>query len=199
MTEWLLTLVPLYGPPLLALAIFLSCFALPIPASALLLAAGGFASAGDLVLWTVVVAAFAGLWLGDNAMFLLGRKGGTGLARRLGRRAAAIERAREALARRGGVFIFLSRWLFSPLGPYVNFAAGASGKRWVQFVAWGTAGEIVWLSIYLGLGYVFTGTLEAASDLAFDVIMLIGAGFATVALGVWLFGRHRDNVRNSAP
>ena len=50
MTEWLLGLVPQYGMYLLAVCTFASCLALPIPASMLMLAAGGFVASGDLSL-----------------------------------------------------------------------------------------------------------------------------------------------------
>ena len=61
MTDWLLALVPTYGLWLIAGTTFASCLALPIPASVIMLAAGGFAAAGDLVLWQVVVSALSGV------------------------------------------------------------------------------------------------------------------------------------------
>ena len=36
----------------------------------------------------------------------------------------------DVMAERGGIAIFLTRWLFSALGPYVNLAAGASRQPW---------------------------------------------------------------------
>ena len=60
MTDWLLGLVPQYGLWLLAATTFFSCLALPFPASILMLTAGGFAAAGDLVLWQAFLAAAAG-------------------------------------------------------------------------------------------------------------------------------------------
>lgn len=199
MTEWLLSLVPTYGPALLVVTIFLSCFALPVPASMLLLAAGGFVAAGDFQLATVAGASFAGLAAGDHSVYVLGRIGGTRLAARLGRHAAPIAKARATLGERGGFFLFLSRWLFSPIAPYVNFAAGVAGLRWLRFLAWGTAGEIVWLTIFITLGYVFAGSLEAASQFAFDTIVLIGATVLTVALGIWLFGHHKRHPLEDGP
>lgn len=60
MTDWLLGMVPTYGGWLLALSTFLSCLALPIPASLLMLVAGGFVAAGDLTLVGSTGAALAG-------------------------------------------------------------------------------------------------------------------------------------------
>ena len=42
MSDWLLALLPDYGLWILALATYLSCLAVPMPASLLMLAAGGF-------------------------------------------------------------------------------------------------------------------------------------------------------------
>ena len=60
MTDWFLALVPDYGLWLVALTTFLSCLALPVPSSMLMLAAGGFAAAGDLTLTGAARAALAG-------------------------------------------------------------------------------------------------------------------------------------------
>ena len=60
MTDWLLALVPQYGLWLLFFVTLFSCLALPLPASIMMLTAGGFAAAGDFLLWQAVLAALAG-------------------------------------------------------------------------------------------------------------------------------------------
>jgi len=186
MTEWLLGLVPAWGPWLLAACTYLACLALPVPASILLLAAGGFAAAGDLSLMAAICATLAAAFLGDQTMYAVGRHGGAGLLDRMGSRAQPIARARDLLARRGAVVVFLSRWLISALGPYVNLAAGASGLAWARFTLWGLLGEAVWLGLYLGLGYVFTGNLEAASAFALRILLFLGVAAVALGLGLWL-------------
>lgn len=186
MTDWLLGLVPLYGVWLLASATFLSCLALPIPASLLMLAAGGFVAAGDLSLPASAGAALAGAVAGDQTGYAAGRLGGAGLVGRLGQKAQPVARARDLLSDKGGVAVFLSRWLFSALGPYVNVAAGAAGQPWVRFTLWGVAGEAVWVGLYVGLGYVFTGNLQAAADMAADMLGLLATGAVALGAAVWL-------------
>ena len=66
MTEVILALAADYGVPLLFCVTFLSCLALPVPSSLLMLASGGFAAAGDLSLPAVAAAAFCGAVIGDN-------------------------------------------------------------------------------------------------------------------------------------
>ena len=189
MTEALLALVPLWGPWAVALTTFLSCLALPVPASLVMLAAGGFAAVGDLSLVTARLAAFAGAVAGDHAGFALGRLGGPVLMARLAtrpRRARLVGKAVAALHGRGAVTVFLSRWLFSPLGPWVNFAGGATGYPWPRLALPQAAGEAVWVALYVGLGWAFAGTLEAAADLAGSALGLLAAGAATAGLGLWL-------------
>ena len=187
MTDWLLGLVPQYGVFLLAAGTFASCLALPIPASILMIAAGGFVASGDLSLSGSTGAALAGALIGDQAGYFGGRLGGTRLIARLGSRAEPVARATAMLATRGGIAVFLSRWLVSALGPYVNLAAGAAGLSWLRFTLWGLVGEAVWVGVYVGAGVAFSGNLAAASAMAFDLLGLFAAGAVAIGLGLWLF------------
>lgn len=199
MTDWLLGLVPTYGLYLLAICTFASCLALPIPASMLMLAAGGFVAAGDLSLSGAAIAAWGGAVAGDQVGFIAGRKGGAGLMAWLGQRAAPLARATDLLARRGGLAVFLSRWLVSALGPYVNLAAGAAGLAWARFTIWGAAGEAAWVGLYVGLGYSFTGNLAAASTMALNVLGFIGAGAVALGLGFWFLTTLRAERASLVP
>lgn len=186
MTDWLLALVPQYGTWLLAAVTFASCLMLPVPASLLMLAAGGFAAVGDLSVGATAAAALAGAVAGDQAGYFGGRRGGTALLARLGARAAPLARATALLNRRGGLAVFLSRWLFSPLGPYVNLAAGAARQPWGVFTLWGMAGEAVWVGLYIGLGYAFAGNIEAAEAMAADLLGFLAAAAVAAGLALWL-------------
>lgn len=189
MTESLLSLIPVYGLWLVAAITFLSCLALPVPSSLIMLAAGSFVASGDLALLPTLAAAFLGAALGDQAGFALGRKGGRALLRRLRAKPARgplIDRAEALMVRRGALGVFLSRWLFSPLGPWINFAAGATGLAWLRFTLAGLAGEAVWVGLYVGTGVFFAGHITAASQLLGSSLGVIAAGTATVALGLWL-------------
>ncbi|MEE4117545.1 MAG: VTT domain-containing protein [Paracoccaceae bacterium] len=195
MTETLLALVPVYGLGLVAVATFLSCLALPVPSSLVMLAAGGFAAAGDLVLWQVAGAALVGAVAGDQVGYRLGRVGGRLFAGRSlsPARARLMGQAADYLRTRGATAVFLSRWLFSPLGPYVNFAGGAAGLPLGAFTRAGVAGEAVWVALYVGLGAVFADDLLALADILGNASGLLAALAVTVALIFWLRAalRHR--------
>lgn len=190
MTDWLLALVPQYGLWLLAATTFLSCLALPFPASIMMLTAGGFAAAGDLVLWQAFLAAAAGGIAGDQVGYFAGRGLGTPLLSRLRRdpaRDKLLARADAMMDRRGVIAVFLTRWLVSPLGPYVNLIAGSTAYGWGRFTAAGVAGEAVWAGLYVGAGYSFGGNIEAASQALGSLLGMIGGAGAVLVLGYWLF------------
>lgn len=190
MTDWLLGLVPQYGLWLLAATTFLSCLALPIPASVLMLTAGGFAAAGDLVLWQALLAAAAGGVAGDQLGFWAGRGLGSGVLGKLRKdpaRDKLLAKADALMDRQGLVAVFLTRWLLSPLGPYVNLIAGSTHYPWGRFTMAGVAGEGVWAGLYVGAGFAFGGNIAAASDAIGSFLGMIGGAAAVLALGYWLF------------
>ena len=195
MTDWLLALVPVWGIWLVGVATFLSCMALPIPSSVVMLAAGGFVASGDLVLWQVSLAALAGAVAGDQLGFIASKGGARGLVGRIAAspgRSELVARA-TAYARDKGIFaVFLSRWLVSPLGPWVNIAAGLSGMAWLPFTIAGIAGEAVWVGLYVGMGRATAGSLEAASSAIGNLLGFVGAGAAVLALGWWLIRSLRN-------
>jgi membrane protein DedA with SNARE-associated domain len=196
MTETLLALVPEWGAVLLALANLLACLALPIPASLVMLAAGAFAAAGDLDALPLWIGAMAGALLGDQGGYWIGRGLGPRVLQRLSRRrrsAALLRRAVAWLEKRRLPALFLSRWMTSPLAPYMNFAAGAARINWLGFTLPAAAGACVWVSIYIGLGYSFSGDLEALGSALGNLVAAIAAG--AVAVVLWhLLGRHGDQA-----
>ncbi|WP_375254661.1 DedA family protein [Yoonia sp.] len=199
MTDLILSLAADYGVPLLFVITFLSCLALPVPSSLLMLAGGGFAAAGDLTLAAVVAAAISGALIGDNLGFLIARRMGLRLddwLLRRPRRAALRAQSEAYMDKWGSSSIFFSRWLVAPFGPYVNYVSGLSGVNWPRFALWGMAGEIVWVGLYVGLGYGFADNIAAISSLLGNLSGFLAALVAAAGLGLWM--RHAIRVRAAA-
>jgi membrane-associated protein len=202
MTDWLLALVPQYGLWLLAATTFFSCLALPFPASIMMLTAGGFAAAGDLVLWQAFLAAAVGGIAGDQLGYWAGRGFGAAALSRLRKdpaRDRLLAKADAMMSRQGVVAVFFSRWLVSPLGPYVNLVAGSTKYGWARFTAAGVVGESVWAGLYVGTGYGFAGNVEAASQAIGSALGMIGGAGAVVALGYWLFSSAQGQAALRGP
>ncbi len=189
MSDLALALVADYGVPIVFCVTFMSCLALPVPSSLLMLASGGFAATGDLSLTAVLLAAFGGAVLGDNSGYWIARRSarfGDWLDRNP-KRAALRARGKAYMDKWGGSSVFFSCWLVAPLGPYINYVSGLTHFAWPRFALWGIAGEIVWVGLYVGLGYLFADSIAALADLLGNVSGLLTAAFLTLALGVWLW------------
>lgn len=197
MSDALNALVLQYGTGLVFLATFLSCLALPVPSSLIMLAGGAFAAGGDLSLYSTALAAYSGALIGDQGGFAIGRWGESWIdafAARHPKRAALIARARAFMQRWGGTGVFYSRWLVSPLGPYVNFLSGAARVNWGVFTLWDALGEAVWVSLYVGLGFAFAGQIEALGDILGSLSGALAAGLVTGLLGMVLWKRLKEQA-----
>lgn len=197
MTETLLALVPEWGAVLIALANFLACMALPIPASLLMLAAGAFAASGDLPLGVIWPAALAGAVVGDQAGYLLGRVAGGPFMEWLKKRPKSgrlLRRAVVWLEERQRPAVFYSRWLVSALGPYINLAAGAARLPWAGFAIASASGEALWVTIYLAVGYWFSADIQMLGSTLGNLGLAIAAGVVALLLGrvLWGMAQERD-------
>ena len=201
MTEFLFSFISSCGVYSIFAAAFLSCLALPVPTSLLMLSGGAFVASGDMELWAVLSAAFVGAVLGDQTGYFIGRTGGTKLVQRLSRspaRAAVLQRARDLVDRRGMLGVFLSTWAVAPLGPWVNFIAGASGLSWRRFTVGDVAGEAIWVMLYVGLGYIFMDSVAAISSIMSDVVGLVVAVVVAAGCFLWIRGVLRNKQRTVA-
>ena len=189
MTDIALTLIADYGVVILFCVTFLSCLALPVPSSLLMLASGSFAATGDLVLIEVAIAAFCGAVLGDNTGYLMARLSGDRLGGWLDKRpkrAKLFAKGQGFMDKWGGSSVFFSCWLVAPLGPYINYVSGLTRFLWPRFAIWGVMGEIVWVSGYVGLGFMFGDNLTLIASLLGNASGLLTALAVTIALGLWL-------------
>jgi membrane-associated protein len=99
-----------------------------------------------------------------------------------------LERATAMVDRRGGLGVFLSTWLFAPLGPWVNFIAGTTGLGWTRFTVADVMGEVIWVALYVGLGYAFASQVEAVASLLGNLVGLLAALAVAGAMVIWIRG-----------
>lgn len=149
-----------------------------VPGEASVITAGVFAAAGDPSLPLVILAAALGAFAGDQVSYAVGRLVGPRAyegARPGGRRRAALDRARAALAARGGVIIVASRYV--PAGrTAVTLTAGAVGYRWSRFATFGAVAATTWGTYAALIGYLGGAAFEH------DPLkgLLLGLGLAAV-------------------
>jgi len=186
MTETILSVFSLYGAPALFALVAAGQFGIPLPTSILLLTAGALLGEGDLGYWQVFAWALAGAVIGDHIGYAAGRFAGTAMRDRVNRwpRLRDSLTKAEALSRKwGDGSVFLSRWLFSPLGPWINLTSGLSLHPLHRFTLADIAGEVVWIGGYLALGSLFAQSIAELADIVANAAWMIGAAIITILLG----------------
>lgn len=189
MNDQLLSAVSLYGSPALFLVVAVAALGAPLPITLLLILAGSMVAQGAMNLWWVIGAASIGSILGDQAGYAIGRWGGqvavTQVSRWFGK--GVDLRAVEAKARAwGGPGIFVTRWLLSPLGPWINLASGTAAFPWRQFLFWDSLGEVTGAVIYISVGRVFSDQVMAMDAILGNVTWAVVALLTALVLGYQL-------------
>ncbi len=114
---------------------------------------------------------------GDFAGYWAGRLGGPVLLSRASRwlkvSRGGTSTWRASLDRWGGLTVFLTRFLLSPLGPAVNIVAGVERYRFRSFAFYDVAGEIVWVVLYAGLGSAAVALAGILGDVSAALAILV--------------------------
>jgi membrane-associated protein len=114
----------------------------------------------------LLVAVVVGSLSGESIGFALGRHFGpriqaSRLGQRLGRRHWV--RAETYLDRRGGIAVFVSRFL-PVLHALIPLTVGMSTMRYRKFLAWSAPACIVWAVAYASVGWLAAGSYRQLAD-----------------------------------
>lgn len=175
LSSTLLSWVLIYGAVVLAVSVMLAAIGLPVPTSLLIMAAGAFIRQDVLDLPSTLTWTWAGVVMGDSISYGVGHLARGPIVRRYGQ-LAAWRSAEENLQRRGGIAIFLTRWLITALAVPTNLVAGSGGYPYARFLLLSATGELTWLLLYGGLGYAFSDQWETINQVIADFGgLLLGA------------------------
>jgi membrane protein DedA with SNARE-associated domain len=185
------SLVHHYGLIALFLIVMLESGGVPLPGETALVAAGVFASSGELNIVEVIAVAAAAAIIGDNIGYWAGRTGGRKLLERSKFLSRWMDRvlpwAEGFFHRHGAKTIFIGRF-FSVLRVTAAWMAGVSRMPWLKFLAWNAAGGICWAAL-VGLVAYYLG--HAAADaisrygLIGGVALVVLAALAVVGFHFW--------------
>lgn len=56
--------------------------------------------------------------------------------------------------------------------------------RWLRFTIWDFLGEVLWVAIYIGIGYAFRGNLEEIAALMGEASWLLIAALVALGMGI---------------
>jgi membrane-associated protein len=191
LTDQLLAAISIYGLPVFFGVILIAAVGVPLPVTLALVAAGSFVELGEMRLWEVITVGSAAAILGDQLGFLIGRWGGRRLEAWIRKRKGGAERIQRAHAfaqRWGALGIFMTRWLITPLGPWLNLTSGMTDYPWARFFLWDALGEILWVVLYVMLGKIFSGSVQALAEVLGNLVWVL-VGIVAAAILLWWIKR----------
>ncbi len=174
----------LYKYLILFLVVLLASIIIPLPATALLIAAGAFSIQGYFNIYNVLIFGFLASVLGDCFGYLISFRYGKKLLEEIGlkkflQNPKFISLEKEFIAH-SSPSIFLSRFLFTHLGTSVNILSGMTKISSKKFFFYDASGEAVYVLLYCGTGYFFGSRWEYISNIlgyAAAVMLLIALVF----------------------
>jgi LPXTG-motif cell wall-anchored protein len=196
LSDSLLSWMIIYGPVVIFLALLLGAKGLPAPGTVVVLAAGAFVRQEVLDLPSALALALLGAVLGDSLSYGMGRFARRPILKRFGS-SAAWQKAEANFRRRGGLAVYLTRWLFTPIAVPTNLVAGTAAYPFGRFISFDLAGEMTWLLLFGSLGYAFGSQFEAVGDFISDFSGVL-VGLVILAAGVFFVFRRRKAAQPAA-
>jgi membrane protein DedA with SNARE-associated domain len=161
---------------------------------------------GPVEYFALVFAVIVGALIGESIGFALGRYFGprirrSALGRRLGEKNWST--AEDYLNRRGGIAVFLSRFL-PVLHSLIPLTVGMSSMRYRTFMAWTVPACLIWSFAYVSVGAAAAGSYrELSGRLHFAGYVFVGiiAVFIVLVYVVkkWLLRREARHMTDAAP
>ena len=166
-----------------------------VPGDLILALGGVYASQQKMSLLLVIVIGTLAAIAGESLGFLLGRKYGRRVVRRVpfvgGWLAEKREQSEGFFKKHGGLTVAIGRYA-TAAGAFIPFTAGASKMSYRTFILFDAPAIAVWAAGISIFGYVF-GQHLGFIDRALSRFGYVVLGLAVVLfLGRWLFRRWRD-------
>jgi membrane protein DedA with SNARE-associated domain/rhodanese-related sulfurtransferase len=156
---------------------------MPVPASPLLVVAGGLAEAGSLSWPAATLVSIVANVIGDGVWFQAGRRHGHRVMRLLCRISlspdSCVRQSETLIVRWGGSSLIAAKFV-----PGVSVVAapmaGALHMPWLRFLGFELVAAAVWTLLFLGLGAVFSNQIQQVLD------VMASTGMVATALLVLL-------------
>ena len=183
--EETLQFITQYGYLVVFFAVLIEQTGIPLPSNFVLIAGGAVAGSGELELGFLVVLATAAAIVGNTLWFYVGRARGykiLGVLCKISLEPAACVTNARMMFLRHGVKSLVAAKFVPGLSTFAQPLAGASGMSLGRFEFFNGIGTLLWSSVFLGLGYLFSDQLELvlanASSLGWWLMLIVVAGLA---------------------
>lgn len=154
------------------------------------------AVSNPLEYFALILAVILGAFLGESIGFALGKFFGPRIrASRLGQRLGERNwvRAENYLDRRGGIAVFISRFL-PVLHSLIPLTVGMSTMRYRKFMAWTLPACAIWATAYVTVGSVVGGSYRQLADRLHGAGYIFVAAVAVVAVVAYLIKKRIEHT-----
>ncbi len=178
-----------HGYVVLLAWVFAEQIGLPVPSLPILLAAGALAGTGRFSFAGSIFLSVLASLVADSAWYALGRVRGIKVLQLLCKISlepdSCVRRTEGLFAKQGARSLVFAKFV-PGLGSVAPPLAGIFHMRPARFFLFDVLGALLWSSVYVGLGYVFSGEIERIAEHAFHlgsglVVLVIGALAAYIA------------------
>ena len=185
----------------LPIMILLQGFGIPTFPSVLVMASGAFAYQGEFNVIFLFIRVWLFLIAADSITYWVWERFGEYLFNRHEKMKNYFEpklnKAQVYLEKRGKIAVFLTRFAICALSPFINAVAGLSEYKFFKYISAAAAGDLIWTSLYIGLGYWFGDSWEEASSIVSKFGQLITLIVLLIVMiyvaKKWVFVRKTDN------
>jgi membrane protein DedA with SNARE-associated domain/rhodanese-related sulfurtransferase len=182
-----------HGVAVVFIATLVARLGAPVPASAVLVVAGGLIAAGQLPLVPIVAVAILANLIGDAAWFYAGRLFGNRVMRLLCKISLSpdtcVRQSESLITRWGGSALIAAKFVpgVSVVAPPM---AGALHMTLRRFLAFDILAAAIWVAAFLIPGWLFSAQIEVVLDAIADasalaLVVLVIAVAAALALRYW--------------
>lgn len=143
-----------------------------LPGDSLLFAAGAFAAIGEMNFFLLLILLIFAAVIGDTVNYEIGKKFGDAILKSKKFKMIKqenVDKANALIDKYGGAAVFIAR--FMPIiRTMVPFLVGMGKLEYKKFIKFNATGGIVWVSLFLSIGYFF-GNMPVVKE-NFTLILL---------------------------
>lgn len=136
-----------------------------LPGDSLIFAAGTFAAIGKMNFWLLIIIIIMSAIIGDTVNYEIGKHFGKKILNNKKFKLIKdenLKKAEDLVKQYGGTAVLLAR--FMPIiRTIVPFVVGMGELHYPKFIKYNAIGGIVWVSLFLTMGYLF-GNIKAVQE-----------------------------------
>ena len=166
-----------------------------LPGDSMLFAAGALAGIGSMNIVTLLIVVYLAAVLGDTANYHIGKKVGKKILAKEEVKFINKEyliKAQTFYEKHGSMTIVVGRFI-PIIRTFVPFVAGVSKMNYSNFILYNIIGGGLWVSLFLGGGYLFGNLNFVKNNFSYVLIVII---IISLLPGVIVFIKEKRNKQN---